>query len=530
MTTSATPTQAAESVQVAHSNLIDALTGGRVLIAGGGVAGAGVLEMLRAIRADIPTASHDEAGDATTAWETSAVVVADDNTSRELAAPVIPVAAALDAVTGGTERAPQIVVASPGWRPDAALLVTAADNGIPVVGDLEAAWLLDCAQCFGPARTWVAITGTNGKTTTTAMTTAMLLAGGQAAQSVGNIGLSAGVVLAGQVRGETRVDVLVAEVSSFQLHWAPRFVPAIGCVLNLADDHLDWHGSLDAYAEAKGQVFRAERSVVALDDPVVVRLATAYGATGAWGYSAGETQPESASESLDCAAVISPQAAAATTDTMLVERRDGAADCVIAPTAGISPPGPAGIADAAAAAAIVRQLGVSPEAIASALASFRVAAHRGEIVLAADGVQWIDNSKATNPHAAAAALRGLNSVVWVAGGQLKGADVTSLVAAAAPSLKAVVVLGVDRSIIADAVRAVADIPVVVLDETDPHAAMRAATAAAREYAQAGDLVVLAPAAASLDMYTGMGQRGDLFAHYARQSAQPQGGATASEEN
>ena len=140
---------------------------------------------------------------------------------------------------------PQLVVTSPGWKPESPLLARASELSILVIGDIAAAWLADQAGAFGEPRTWLAVTGTNGKTTTTAMLTSMLVADGRAALAVGNIGIAPAAALAAQHRGEPRSDVFVAEVSSFQLHWAPMFVPTVGCILNLAEDHLDWHGSYE---------------------------------------------------------------------------------------------------------------------------------------------------------------------------------------------------------------------------------------------------------------------------------------------
>ena len=146
-----------------------------------------------------------------------------------------------------------------------------------------------------------------------------------------------------------------------------------------------------------------------------------------------------------------------------------------------------------------------------------VAGHRGAVVHEHSGITFIDNSKATNPHAADAALKGLNSVVWIAGGQLKGAEVDGLVAKHAAHIKAAVVLGVDREEVARALAAHAPhAPVDVIETQEPFAAMNAAVEAALQHADAGDTVLLAPAAASLDMYTGMAQRGDVFAAAARE--------------
>ena len=188
----------------------------------------------------------------------------------------------------------------------------------------------------------------------------------------------------------------------------------------------------------------------------------------------------------------------------------------IAAVDGISPPGPAGVLDALAATALARSAGVRAEDIAEALRGFTVSAHRGQVVHSAGGVDWIDDSKATNPHAADAALRGHESVVWVAGGQLKGADVGQLISDHAHRMRAAVVLGVDGQVIAEALAdAVPGLPVTVIGETDPATAMAQACSAAAGAAQPGDVVLLAPAAASLDMFTGMAQRGDFFADGAR---------------
>ena len=202
---------------------------------------------------------------------------------------------------------------------------------------------------------------------------------------------------------------------------------------------------------------------------------------------------------------------------MLVDRAFGGG--VLASAEGISPAGPAGVYDALAAAALARSQGVEPQAIARALDTFEVSGHRGQVVHEHNGVAFVDNSKATNPHAADAALRGQSGVHWVAGGQLKGADVAELVREHAPRMAAAYLMGVDREVMRQALLdARPDLPIVVTDSTDPVAATEELVAAAAAAAQPGQSVVLAPAAASLDMFTGMGQRGDLFADAARRFA------------
>lgn len=458
---------------------LELLRSGPVLIAGAGVSGAGSAAMVRQLGA-------------------TDLYIADDNADRGQA-----VAAANNATWLTTEQAidflPQInlVVTSPGWAPHTPLLAAATEAGISVIGDVQVAWEGDQAGRFGEPRTWVVITGTNGKTTTTAMTTAMLLADGQAAQSVGNIGIA----LQDALSAPERIDVLVAELSSFQLHWAPELRPQAGALLNLAEDHLDWHGSMENYAVDKARALTGEIAVVGIDDAVVKKqLAQVY------------PQQSAVPARLVPFTLGEPEAGEfGVRDGMLVDNCFGD-NVALAPATGISPAGPAGVLDALAAAALARSQGASAEAIATALREFTVQPHRGQVVHEAGQVKWVDDSKATNPHAADAALRGHDSVVWVAGGQLKGAAVDELITQHKHRMRAAIVLGADRQLLADAfARSAPDIPLTVLDNTDPDTVMSDVAAAAVAVAQPGDVVLLAPAAASLDMFSGMAARGDRFA-------------------
>ncbi|APT89223.1 UDP-N-acetylmuramoyl-L-alanyl-D-glutamate synthetase [Corynebacterium frankenforstense DSM 45800] len=485
-----------------------------VLVAGAGVSGAGAARLLAGIGV--------------------AVTVADDNAAarERLLASIADVApgdgraqvraCALDEARDRFAEF-DLVVTSPGWRPDSPLLVAAAEAGLDVIGDVEMAWRLDRAGHFGAPRRWLAVTGTNGKTTTTGMLAACMQAAGERAVAVGNIG----VAVADALDGEERVDVLVAELSSFQLHWAPTLTPDAGVLLNLADDHLDWHGSFAAYAAAKARVLRGPVAVAGVDDAHVRELLA--GDAGASSADASPAAPADAVSDAPAAdagdaprrfigfTLAAPEPGqVGVVDGRIVDHT-GAEPVDIAPTEGIDPPGPAGVLDALAATAVARSQGVAPAAIAEALAGFHVARHRGQTVLVADDVRWVDNSKATNPHAAVAALKGVDRVVWIAGGQLKGAHVDDMVAALAPHLDAAVLLGVDRAILAEALARLApQVPVETVATTDPEAAMTEVCRAAARHARRGGTVALAPAAASLDMYTGMGQRGDLFAAAARQ--------------
>nr|WP_242516474.1 UDP-N-acetylmuramoyl-L-alanine--D-glutamate ligase [Corynebacterium mendelii] len=457
------------------------------MVAGAGVSGAGCVRMLCDL--GVP------------------VVVADDNEIARQKVHELTGATDISVACAMTRLAEfALVVTSPGWRPDTALLTAAADAGCEVIGDIELAWRLDMAGAFGAPHTWVVITGTNGKTTTTAMCAAMLVAGGKKAAAVGNIGVAVGDALT----AATRIDILVAELSSFQLHWTSRFRPDAGALLNLADDHLDWHGSFAAYAAAKARALTGPVAVIGADDPHVAEQVKQLESDGVLASTRliGFTLNEPTDGELGIH------------DGYLLDRAcggDGNPDGVVLAAAdGISPAGAAGRLDALAAAALARSQGVEPAAVKKALATFTVSAHRGQVVDNTGDIRFIDNSKATNPHAADAAMAGADPFIWIAGGQLKGADIDALVKAHAHHITAAVLLGVDRMIIADCLgRLAPDVPVTVIDSTDPDEAMRQCVAAAIGYARAGDTVMLAPAAASLDMYEGMGQRGDLFAAHAR---------------
>ena len=450
---------------------------GRVLVAGAGVSGRGCAAMLASLGVDTTVADSNEAALEALAEDYGVATVSVDSAAQSEF---------------------DLVITSPGWRPDSPLLVAFQNAGVEVIGDVELAYRLDRSGVFGAPRTWLVVTGTNGKTTTTGMLAQIMQADaertGKRALAVGNIGVS----LFDALTATPRVDVLCAELSSFQLHWSSQLRPDVGVLLNLAEDHLDWHGSFDAYAQAKAKVLDGQAAVVGKDDAAAVRYAE--NTANLYGFTAAE--PAEGEVGVSAGRLLS---------RLTQERED------LASAEGIEPAGLAGVLDAAAAASVARLAGASPRSIAQGLAAYTVAGHRGAVIHEYSGISFIDNSKATNPHAADAALKGLNSVVWIAGGQLKGAEVDGLVAKHAAHIKAAVVLGADRQEIAQALAEHAPhAPVDVIESNDPAAAMNAAVDAALQHAEAGDTVLLAPAAASLDMYTGMAQRGDFFAAAARE--------------
>ncbi len=470
------------------------VTGAPVLVAGGGVTGRAVLAALTRYGA-APTLCDD-----------------DPATLREYAESGVATVSMSTATQQISDYA--LVVTSPGFSPDAPVLAAASAAAVPIWGDVELAWRLDAAGHYGPPRRWLVVTGTNGKTTTTSMLHAMLTAADRRSLLCGNIGSPVLDVL-----GES-ADLLAVELSSFQLHWAPSLRPEAGVVLNIAEDHLDWHSTMAQYTADKARVLNGRVAVVGMDDSRAAALLETASAPVRVGFRLGEP----------AAGELGVR------DGQLVDRAfaDGLA---LMPVASIPVPGPVGVLDALAAAALARSVGVPADAIAHAIASFRVGRHRAEVVAVADGIRYVDDSKATNPHAAEASVLAYPHVVWVAGGLLKGTSVDAEVARIAPRLVGAVLIGRDRAEVAEALsRHAPDVPVVQVvtgEDADMNATavvsgadvtevrhsggdlgvrvMTAVVAAARDLAKPGDTVLLAPAGASFDQFSGYADRGDAFA-------------------
>lgn len=387
-----------------------------------------------------------------------------------------------------------LVVTSPGWRPASPLLTAAAHQGIEVIGDVELAWRVGQSRQHPPV--WLAVTGTNGKTTTVGMLESILQTGGIDAVACGNVGFT---VLDAVLSGHR---VLAVELSSFQLHWSSTVAPAASVVLNIAEDHIDWHGSMEEYAAAKGKIHH--RSSVVLynrADPWSRQLAEDHAAGDARriGFSLEPPDPGELGVRAD---VLVDRAFAA-------DAADAAQELALMTE--VRPAGPHNCANALTAAALARAQGVVAAAVGHGLRAFRPGAHRAVEIAEIDGVRYINDSKATNPHAAAGSLLAQPQVVWIAGGQLKGASVDHLIASVADRLRAVVLLGVDAEVFTAALaRHAPEVPVrhVVPGDDRP---MTTAVHAARSLARPGDSVLLAPAAASLDMFGDYAERGDAFA-------------------
>jgi UDP-N-acetylmuramoylalanine--D-glutamate ligase len=431
----------------------------------------------------------------------------DDEQVRNSLAPLV--AAGIETRLGDAESRvdADLVVTSPGWRPEQAMLVAAQHDGIEVIGEPELAWRLRPWQDdFGPAP-WVAITGTNGKTTTVGMVESILQAAGYRAIAAGNVGRP----LIDVVLDPDPYDVIAVELSSFQLHWSSELAPDVGEVLNIAEDHLDWHGSMAAYSAAKAAIWRhGGCQPYNADDPVVTRLAIE-AIEDPHPFAVGVPQPGGLGV-VD--GVIVNAMSGWSPEHEPEPERLGPGFAVVA-LADLAVSGPHNFSNAVAAAAATAVLGLSEDlpwtAIRDGLLAYRPGHHRNEVVAQAGGVTWVNDSKATNPHAAAASLSAYPSVVWIAGGLLKGADVEPLVAEHGDRLRGAVLIGRDKAQIAQALaRHAPDVPVVTV-VTDETSGMDEAVQAAAELAQPGDTVLLAPAAASMDMFRDYAERGDRYA-------------------
>ena len=391
-----------------------------------------------------------------------------------------------------------IVVVSPGLPPSHPVIQTAIANGIPVWGELELAWRL--RETTNPAP-WLCVTGTNGKTTTTLMLESMLQAAGLRAVAAGNIGRS----LIEVVMDPEPYDVIAVEVGAPQLPFVYSMSPLASVCLNVAEDHVDHFGSMDEYVATKAKIY--ERTQVAAiynsnDETTLnmVREADVVEGCRAVGFTLAVPMPGEfgvVEEFLIDRTFIEDTKNQA---TELAELED------------VQPAALHNVSNALAAAALARAYGISPDAVKLGLKNFEPAAHRVAHVATVNGIKYIDDSKATNAHAAQTAINSFENVIWIAGGDAKGQDFTTLAKSVANKIKAVVLLGRDRAEIKKALDEFApNIPQIEVSNLEPEA-IDEVVQKATEIAVSGDVVLLAPACASWDMYQNYSQRGDMFAH------------------
>jgi UDP-N-acetylmuramoylalanine--D-glutamate ligase len=378
--------------------------------------------------------------------------------------------------TGGHElaqRPADVAIVSPGIAPTSPVVRDLRTGGARVIGEIELAWTL--ARCD-----FLAVTGTNGKSTTTALLAQILGTAGIPSAAAGNIGTP----LVDVVRALPANGAVAAEVSSFQLETIERFSPRVAVVLNIAEDHTDWHGSFDAYVRAKARITECQRHEDVLvcngEDALAMSIAA---------QTRARVVPFFVSHA--------PADGAGIENGRVLWRRSPVMEVSDVPLPGVS-----GLQDAIAAAAAALEYGVGPHNVVEAVRAFVPLDHRLQVIAERDGVTYIDDSKATNPHATVSAVEGLGDVVLIAGGRAKGIDLRPL-GGAAPPVRAVVALGEAAAEVEQAFQGLA--------VTERAASMREAVARARRHARPGGSVLLSPGCASLDMYKDYAARGRDFA-------------------
>jgi UDP-N-acetylmuramoylalanine--D-glutamate ligase len=411
---------------------------------------------------------------------------------------------------------PDVVIASPGFSPSHPLIRWAQESDVAIWGDVELAWRVrdKVLRADGTPADWVLITGTNGKTTTTQLTASLLVEGGLRAAPCGNIG----VPVLDAVRDPAGFDVLVVELSSHQLWYLGQsrpegeLYPYASVCLNLADDHLVWHGSAAAYRDAKAVVYRNTRVACVYNKAdaatrLMVEEAEVVEGARAIGFDLGIPGPSDIGvvEGLIVDRAFLDDRARSALELTTIADLD---------RAGLAAPHI--VQNILAASALARSLGTEPAAIHEALQRFQLDAHRIQVIARHAGVVWVDDSKATNPHAAASSLRAYPGAVWIVGGDLKGVDIAELVADVGSTARAAVVIGVERGDVVAAFRRHAPVvPVFEVDAGETGQVMNRVVEIAAGVVGDEGTVLLAPAAASFDQFSSYADRGHRFAEAVR---------------
>lgn len=389
-----------------------------------------------------------------------------------------------------------LVIVSPGWRIDHPVIVKLRSTGVAVLSEIDFAWQVK--QVLAPKQRWIALTGTNGKTTTIKMVESIFKSAKINGVACGNVGQT--VIAA--VCSDKPFDYLAIELSSFQIQWSdlPRYESVV--LLNIAEDHIDWHGSFENYAASKLKLLKqANKVILNKADPQIVNRVGKDSAV--WFSLTTPTVGE-----------------LGVVENLLIDRafsttKDEANE--IAELVDITPTVPHNISNALAAAALALSIGIKYEYVKAGLKNFATDHHRMELVVSKDEINWIDDSKATNPHAATASLLSNFKVIWIAGGLAKGASMGELVTRCASRIKAVILIGQDRELIASAFaeHSAATELVRVEQISDAKTLMSDVVKVAIKLAKPGDTVLLAPACASMDQFDSYVQRGELFAEAVR---------------
>lgn len=471
-----------------------------VVVTGIGVTGFSVADTLAELGAAVVVVDGRDSEENQKAAETLKIVGVKDVLLGDDAVMGLP-----DATTIGGHI--DLVITSPGWRPDNAVLVAAQQAAIPVWGDIEFAWRVREREGKRTAQ-WVTLTGTNGKTTVATMAESMARSQGLDAVAVGNVGTP----ILDAIRHPDAFDLLIVELSSFQLHWIEHIEPEASIVLNVAEDHLDWHGGLEAYKAAKAKVYENTRIAAVYNDeaPETMRMVE-------------EADVIEGCRAIGISTDTPQRSMLGVVDNLLVDRayltNRGAQAMELAQLSDIGNPAPQHMVfNALAAAALVRAVGVEPAAVQAGLRRYDPEPHRIQSVAHFHDVLWVDDSKGTNPHATDAALATYDPIIWIAGGLSKGASYEQLVKAHKDRLKAVILIGTDHAgIVAALQRHAPGLPVhtdylrdTTVEVADGAAVMHEVVNLAHRIAEPNDTVLLSPAAASMDQFANYNVRGDAF--------------------
>ena len=449
-------------------NFIDSLKGAKCILFGAGVTGAPTLDYLKSKGATVISVDEKVQGDGIK-----------HTLEKE------------DLVGVG------LAIVSPGWRVDHPLISLVRGAGIEMISEIDLAWKVKQQIC--PNQRWIALTGTNGKTTTVQMLESMLIESGINAKACGNLGYTAIEAVV-----NSRADILALELSSFQLEWSNLAHFEAGAILNIAEDHIDWHQSFEKYLAAKLKISQlADLVILNKDDQHLAKRGKTLSKPITW-----------------ISLQVPSKGEIGLVENLIVDRAfiKGDAEALFE-ISDVTPSVGHNVSNAMAAAALARSVGAKPDAIANALRNFKLDHHRLEVVHKSGGITFINDSKATNPHAAIAALYSQMESIWIAGGLAKGAAMDELAQKCQSRIKAAILIGSDAPIIKDALLKQA--PNLAIYTTDLNLkgldVMRSVMSIVKEIAVSGDVVLLAPACASMDQFKNYADRGESFTMAAKQA-------------
>ena len=416
-----------------------------------------------------------------------------------------------DRVDGAARSLPErceLAIISPGWRPDHPVIEEIKAREIPHMSEIDFAW--EMKRQIAPQQRWIALSGTNGKTTTIQMVENIMRSAAVAGVACGNVGRT----VIESIKPE--IEILAIELSSFQIHWSDRARFEAIALLNISPNHIDGHGSFDSYRDAKLKLISlSKRSLINVSDATLSR---------AWPDLISSSQSQLIPFHLGSPA----SGEIGLVEDLIVDRalvEDPMNAEVLLEVAILPSKAPHNVSNALAAAALAKLVGIDAKAIAQGLASFVIDQHRLQVVCESKGVMWVDDSKATNPHAAMAAIFSYPSVIWIAGGLAKGASMDELVRATSSRIRAAILVGTDASLIRSALEETKPgVKIVEVGATTGREVMREAVTFAKNLASHGDTVLLAPACASMDQFTSYKERGDLFQSAVRELVMSEGGA------